>query len=203
MNKSQHQALEDLAQVLPGATPQAFKAKSEGGEANAKLLRGKEFSAFGEFNISEMESVEVDGSKPRVTRHILQAGDVVLLARGSAIRAGFVTADVANNNVIASANFIIIRPEQDKVLGEVIAAYINSPVGRQALLKYSVGTAIQQVPASELRRFSLPVPSKEKQQIVADLYSAGINAYHETIALAEQQQNASNAAITTLLQGAG
>jgi restriction endonuclease S subunit len=202
MNETKIQPLEALSTIMLGATPKAFKRNAPDGEANALLLRGKEFNSLGQFEINEMEPVVVDDAKGRAQRHILQEGDVVLLTRGSAIRAGYVPIEVAEKNVIASVNFIIIRANRDKVLGEVIAAYINSPIGRQALLKHSVGTVVQQVPASELRRFRLPVPSLERQQVIADLYHASINAYRETLALAEQQQRVANAAITMLLQGA-
>ena len=202
MNKVEVQPLETLSTIMLGATPRAFKRKARDSETNALLLRGKEFDSLGQFEISEMEPVVVDDAKGRAKRHFLQEGDVVLLSRGSAIRAGYVPIEVAEKNVIASTNFIIIRPDRDKMLGEVIAAYINTPIGRQALLKHSVGTAVQQVPASALRRFSLPLPSEERQQVIADLYHASINAYRKTLKFADQQQSASSAAITTLMQGA-
>ena len=192
--------IKDLSQIFPGVASQAFKQMGDGIESsNALVLRGKEFSPLGEFNVKEMEPVSVDASNTRVQRCFLQEGDVVLLARGSAIRAGYVPADVARSNIIATANFILIRPDQDKVLGEVITAYINSPQGRSALLNLSVGTAVQQVPASGLRKFSVPVPSKDKQRIIADLHRAGISAYHETLSFADQQLLVANTAIATLL----
>ena len=85
-------------------------------------------------------------------------------------------------------------------MGEVIAAYINSLQGRHALLKLSVGTAVQQVPASGLRRFNMPVPVIENQQIIAEIHKASISAYRQTVALADQQRHAANAAIVSLLQ---
>ena len=203
MKKTNQRSLDDLSEIYPGVTAQYLKPTGDTESSNAIVLRGKEFGALGEFNVESMEPVLVDTDNPSVQRSFLQEGDVVLLARGSAIRAGYVSADVATNKIIASANFILIRPDREKVLGEVIAAYINSPHGRQALLKLSVGTAVQQVPASGLRRVSLSVPNVENQQIVADLYITGISSYHATLAFADQQRHAANAAIVNLLQEAG
>ena len=193
-------SLGDFCQVFPGVTARHLKQIDGIEGSNTLALRGKEFTSLGEFEVEAMEPVFVDMENAGVQRCVLQEGDVVLLARGSAIRAGYVSADIAARNIIASANFILIRPDREKVLGEVIAAYINSLQGRHALLKLSVGTAVQQVPASGLRRFNMPVPVIENQQIIAEIHKASISAYRQTVALADQQRHAANAAIVSLLQ---
>ena len=200
---SNRSSLGDICQVFPGVTARYLKQIDGIDGSNALALRGKDFTSLGEFNVEEMEPVLVDVGKSSVQRCLLQEGDVVLLARGSAIRAGYVPADVAVSNIIASANFILIRPDREKVLGEVITAYINSFQGREALLKLSGGTAVQQVPASALRRFNMPVPIIKNQQIVAEIHRVSISAYLETLALADQQRHAANAAIVSLLQEVG
>ena len=72
MNKVEIQPLETVSTIMLGATPRAFRRKVPDAEANALLLRGKEFNSLGQFEIGEMERVVVDDAKGRAQRHILQ-----------------------------------------------------------------------------------------------------------------------------------
>jgi len=199
MKKSnQMKKLGQISQVIPGAAKGVYIADVAKNPNTIHLLKGSNVNSEGSISTEGMERAVLSSSK-NTDRYILQEGDVVVMARGSAIRAGFITREVAEKGIIASASFIIIRPNKDEIQGEVIVAYLNSSLGQHRLLALSIGAAIQHIPTSSLKEMEIPVPALVTQKIISDIFYASREAYQATLALAEQQKRTANASILNMM----
>jgi len=189
--------LAEVAQIIPGAAAGVYEHVS-GRDGDTCLLKGGNMDSEGGISTNVMDWVKLIPGRAS-ERYLLQPGDVVIMARGSAIRAAFVTLELAHKRILASANFVIIRPNAEQVQGEVIVAYLNSVVGNQKLQGLSKGATIKLVATSDLRDFEIPVPAKSIQKKIADLFYANRESYQATLALAEQQRRTANAAILNMM----
>lgn len=191
--------LEQVSTIISGVANNAYTDLENDECQHVYLLKGNDLDQNGFISLKSMEQVYLSNSQ-KSSRYILENGDVVVLARGSAMRAGFVTKEIASLGVIASANFIILRSNKSEVKGEIISAYLNSEVGREHLLTLSKGAVIQHIPASDLKSMKIPVPSLDIQDKICEIFYATHAAYEATLELAEQQKRTSNALILNLMQ---
>lgn len=187
--------------LTTGATNALFEKVEEQGSNTLNLLTGSSLNLNGEILEDQLTAIKVKEGKD-TERFKLQAGDVVLLAKGNSIRAAYVTAQIAALNVIASANFILLRPNQELLKGEVLVAYLNSKAGQSKLNSISTGAAIQNVSLSNLKGVEIDLVEMDKQCEIADLFHASNQAYKSTIELAEQQKKVATACINQLMKGA-
>ncbi|HAT8810709.1 TPA: restriction endonuclease subunit S [Legionella pneumophila] len=193
--------LEQVSKIISGVTNNSYTDLGTHDSQQVYLLKGNDLDQNGFISVESMEQVYLS-SPQKSGRFILEGGDVVVLARGSAIRAGFVTKEIASLGVIASANFIILRSNKSEVKGEVITAYLTSEVGREHLLALSKGAVIQHIPASNLKSMEIPVPSMDIQNKICEIFYATHTAYRAAMELAEQQKRTANALILNLMQEA-
>ncbi len=188
-------------ELTTGATNALFEKSENDSEGTMHLLTGSSVNQNGEIVEEQLSSVTIAEGKS-MQRFLLQAGDVVLLAKGNSIRAGYVTEQIAKLNVIASANFIVLRPNQNEVLGEVLVAYFNSPAGQSVLDAASTGAAIKNINLANIRKMEIELPTLSKQREIAELFHASNQAYNATLNLAEQQKKVAMACISQLIKGA-
>ena len=201
MKKVTNEQLSALAKITTGLTNSAYSKEAIEGANKHQLLLGTSVKSDGSLNESKL--IEVWGQPGKdLTRFLLQEGDVVLLAKGSSFKAGYINKKYAGMSILASANFIIIRLDTEKLHGEVLTAYLNSEIGQLALKSIQKGAVIQSITASGLRGLAVPVPSKTSQVSIVDLFQTGREAYNATIALAEQQKKAVEAKIINLMEEA-
>jgi restriction endonuclease S subunit len=198
--KKLHRVLkvEEFSKVFPGAARSLYVQEASQELQKVYLLKGINLDQDGGITTNEMEEVYLSPNK-NSDRYLLKSGDVVIMARGSAIRVSLVDTDVEQKNVIASGNLLIIRPNIDKVQSEVIVAYLRSIVGQASLLSLSQGAAIQHIPTSKLRALEVPVPLRAKQIQIANIFHASKEAYQATIALAEQQKKTASTSMLSLM----
>lgn len=187
--------------LTTGATNTLFEKTVQEYDNSLFLLTGSSLNSSGEVLEDQLGSVTLKEGKT-IQRFLLQKGDVVLLAKGNSIRAGYVTEQIAKLNVIASANFIVLRPNQNEVLGEVLVAYFNSPAGQSVLDAASTGAAIKNINLANIRKMEIELPSLSKQREIAELFHASNQAYNATLNLAEQQKKVAMACISQLIKGA-
>lgn len=193
--------LEQVSTIISGVANNAYTDLETHESQQIYLLKGNDLDQNGFISLQSMEQVYLSNPQ-KSNRYILESGDVVVLARGSAIRAGFVTKEIASVGVIASANFVILRSNKSEAKGEVITAYLTSEVGREHLLTLSKGAVIQHIPASNLKSMEIPVPSLDIQNKICEIFYAAHAAYHAALELAEQQKRTSNALILNLMEAA-
>ncbi|MFT2092115.1 restriction endonuclease subunit S [Paraglaciecola sp. 2405UD69-4] len=188
-------------ELTTGATNALFEKNENNVEGALHLLTGSSVNLNGEIIEQHLSRVTIKGGKD-IQRFLLQEGDVVLLAKGNSIRAGYITTNIAKLNVIASANFILLRPNNNQLLGEVLVAYFNSPAGQSMLDAISTGAAIKNINLSNIKKVEIELPELSKQHEIAKLFNASNHAYQATIKLAEQQKKLATACISQLMKGA-
>ena len=188
-------------ELTTGATNALFEKNESNAEGALHLLTGSSVNLNGEIIEQQLGQVIIKEGKD-IQRFLLKEGDVVLLAKGNSIKAGYVTKAIAELNVIASANFILLRPNNNELLGEVLVAYFNSPVGQSQLGTISTGAIITNISLSSIKKLVIELPELNKQNEIAELFHASNQAYQSTLNLAEQQKKVSTAYITQLIKGA-
>ena len=165
----------------------------------AEVFRGKSIlkkdTSLGDIsvlNISNIENGEIDyreldtinEEERKVKRYELITGDVVLSSRGTAIKSAvFKTQD---KTTIASANLIVIRPK-DKIKGEYIKIFFESPVGLAIIKSFQRGTTIMNINYSDIMEMEIPLLSINKQLELINQYNEEFEIYKEAVKKAENR----------------
>jgi restriction endonuclease S subunit len=192
-------ALGSVARVIAGAASSVYKDAIDGSK-EFLLLSGTSITAENTIDIECLQKGWVAEGK-NISHLLLQEDDVVLLARGSAIRAALVKKEVAEKAILTSANFLIIRTNKLLLKAAVLVVYFNSQQGQAALKALNKGSVIQSISASSISELVLPVPNMEVQEQIVELYEVSNETYAATLALAEQQKKLANAHMINWLWG--
>ena len=130
--------------------------------------------------------------------HLLKDGDVLFVGKGNRLFA-WCYRDT-DGPYIASSIFFVLRPERKLIYPEYLAAILNAPQTKAALLQVGSGTNIFSLRKSELGAFQIPVLAMEDQRRVASI--AGLHQ-KKTVLLQEliaQNQNLYSTIISKLIK---
>jgi len=94
----------------------------------------------------------------------IEPGDVIVTIKGSSFKAGI--AGEKERGAFLNANLIAFTPSE-KIVPELIVAYLNSPKGQQELQTRSAGITQKFLSEKALLDISIPVPPMEKQKLLA------------------------------------
>ena len=167
--------LKDIAEVFRGKSI----LKKDTSLGNISVLNISNIDN-GEIDYRDMDTIHEEERK--VKRYELITGDVVLSCRGTAIKSAvFKTQDKI---VIASANLIVIRPKE-KIKGEFIKIFFESPVGLAIIKSFQRGTTIMNINYSDIMEMEIPLLTINKQQEMINQYNEELKVYKETIKKAE------------------
>lgn len=118
----------------------------------------------------------IKGLKPSILankntqKHILKKNDVLVAAKGTSFFAFVYKAEV--QPAVASSTFLVLRGvDQQKVLSDYLAWFINYPKTQDYLGRMSKGTALAAIDKSTLGSLSIPLLSLEKQRLMMHLQS--------------------------------
>lgn len=99
----------------------------------------------------------------------LQEGDVLTVQSGHIGETAVVPKEYASANCHA---LIITRPDPQQLDPYFASYYLNSAVGQRRLSQLVIGSTIQHLNTSDLKRLEIPNPSIEEQKSIASLLSA-------------------------------
>ncbi|MGI6308334.1 MAG: restriction endonuclease subunit S [Dethiobacteria bacterium] len=165
----------------------------------AEIFRGKSIlkkdispGSISVLNISNIENGEIDyrdmdtidEEERKVKRYELITGDVVLSCRGTAIKSAVF--ETQGKTIIASANLIVIRPKE-KVKGEFLKIFFESPVGLAIIKSFQRGTTIMNINYADIMEMEIPLLPLSKQQEMIDQYHEELKVYKEAIKKAENR----------------
>lgn len=136
----------------------------------------------GEINYLGMDTIEEEERK--IKRYELSNGDVVLSCRGTAIKSAVF--ETQNKTIIASSNLIVIRPNE-KVIGEYIKIFFESPIGLAIIKSFQRGTSIMNINHSDIMEMEIPLIPISEQQEMIDKYKNELSIYKKTISQAESR----------------
>ncbi len=187
--------------IITGAQVNTYSTeKKEDYSEKAFVIRGQSITKLGYLNSEHIAECYTQ-SQNTLAQQRLKEGDVLIMARGTDMRAGYVSKEIADLDCIVSANFIVIRPLGSMLKSEYLVAYLNSPDGIQLLSQETRGSALPSIPRSAICNFEIPLPSLEVQEQIATLFHARNEAYIATQNLAEQQYTTVTAQIEKLIVG--
>ena len=165
----------------------------------AEIFRGKAITeknptgSIGVVNISNILEYDIDYNsldhldeqERRVANYILKTDDLLLPARGTAIRTA-----VFNEQTypcIASSNLIVIRPKSGALSGTYLKLFLDSAIGKKLIKSTQQGTAVMNISYRDLENIEIPYLPFEKQIEIAKKYQDGLAKYQETISSAEEK----------------
>jgi SAM-dependent methyltransferase len=166
---------------------QVFRGKSvTGNDPNGKT-GVINISDIGEYSIS-MESIDhIDEQDRKISAYLLKEGDVLLPARGTAIRVGVFHEQAFP--CIAHSNVIVIRPDEKRLDSIYLKVFLDSPMGKKLVGSTQQGMSVMNISYKDLENIEIPVPSMDEQKAVAEEYERELQQYIETIKRAENRWN--------------
>ncbi|WP_376958032.1 restriction endonuclease subunit S [Azospirillum sp. A26] len=94
----------------------------------------------------------------------LEAGDVLVVRSGYTGTSCVVTPEFAGANCI---DIIFARPNQKEVNSHFLSALINSPIGREQVLRSEGGMAQKHFNVSAMKKMLVPLPSMVEQEVIS------------------------------------
>lgn len=167
--------LKDAATVFRG---KAVNAKSESG--NVAIINISNITDTG----IDYESLDlIEEEERKVSRYLLEDGDVLVTARGTTIKiAVFEKQPII---CIPSANINVIRPKE-MLRGTYLKFFLESPVGIKMLKSLQRGTVVVNINYKDIIELEVPVLPLESQDTLIQEYNSGLKFYKETITAAEE-----------------
>ena len=167
--------------------------------AQVGLVNGANISELGDLDFVDAELKYVYVSAEKLHDNVLKVGDIVLMSRGSNMRAAIVNQQDADKGLIASPNCLVLTANLNYVLPEVIVAFLNSELGQKTLDSLSTGATIKNVPARKIKDIDLRVPDLAVQNKIAQIFKQNIETLKSLKVLQMQQKITANAAIQKLM----
>jgi len=169
--------LGDVAEIFRG---KAVSRKDQTGDIGVVNI-----SNIGQYDIDYNGLDKIDEEERKVQNYILQEGDVVIPARGTAIRSAVF--HERTYPCIASSNLIVIRPDQKKLNSMFLKIFIDSPIGNNMISSLQQGMTVMNISYKDLKVLEVPFPSIEEQGQIAKEYENSYKKYTESISEAEKQ----------------
>ena len=163
------------------------------------LVNGANISELGDLDFVDAELKYVYVSAEKLHDNVLKVGDIVLMSRGSNMRAAIVNQQDADKGLIASPNCLVLTANLNYVLPEVIVAFLNSELGQKTLDSLSTDATIKNVPARKIKDIDLRVPDLAVQNKIAQIFKQNIETLKSLKVLQMQQKITANAAIQKLM----
>ena len=172
--------LGDVADVFRGRTVNQKDTNGNIAVVNISNLRKYDIDYEGMEHTEETER--------KIANYILREGDLLLPARGTAIR----TAVFLEQGYIciASSNIIVIRPDEKQLCGTYLKMLFDSPLGVKLLTSAQQGTTVMNISYKDLRNMEIPLPTIESQQKIAEEYQSELKRYQDSVAEAEKRWKA-------------
>ncbi len=126
---------------------------------------------------------QIEEEERKVSRYILEDGDVLVTARGTTFKVAVF--EKQPMLCIPSANINVIRPK-DMLRGAYLKFFLESPAGIKMLQSLQRGTVVVNINYQDIIELEVPVPPLEVQDALIEEYNTGLKFYKDTIAAAEE-----------------
>ena len=171
--------LGDVAEIFRGKSVSRKDVNGDIGVVN--------ISNIGQFEIDYSSLDKLDEEERKVQNYVLQEGDVLIPARGTAIRTAVF--EKQSYPCIASSNVIIIRPDPRKLNGTYLKIFIDSPIGNSLISSLQQGMTVMNISYKDLKVLEVPFPSLDEQERIARKYKESYTEYVKSISEAEERWN--------------
>lgn len=140
---------------------------------------------MGEYEIDYSRLDHLDEEERKITNYLLKTGDLLIPARGTAIRVAIF--EEQPYPCIASSNVIVIRAIDNSLSTTFLKLFFDSPLGRKMLVTRQQGTTVMNISYKELNNIEIPLPSIEEQESIADEYVKELEIYKKSIQEADKR----------------
>ena len=175
----------DTRKIQLGEVAEIFRGKSVSKKDTNGDIGVVNISNIGQFEVDYSSLDKLDEEERKVQNYILQEGDVLIPARGTAIRSAVF--EEQSYPCIASSNVIIIRPDQRKLNSTYLKMFIDSPIGNNLISSLQQGMTVMNISYKDLKVLEVPFPTLEEQDRIAKEYKESYETYVKTISEAEKQ----------------
>lgn len=172
------QKLSEIAKITTGvyAKPQP--------SGDTFYLQAKHFDRLGGFKADTALTPEL--SNERLQKHLLQSGDILLIAKGSNNIACLYPAKL--KKAVASSIFFVIRLETDDLQPKFLQWYLNTPQMQHTLAGLSKGTHIPSISKKLLSQVEIPTPTVAQQTKILQAYDCWQNEKNKTLELLQLKE---------------
>lgn len=174
------QKIGEVAEVFRGRSINVQEKGNDDGEYSVINV-----SNIGDYRVNFNDLVKIDDSGSTVTKYILKNGDILIPARGTAIRAAVF--EEQDFKCIASSNIIVIRPKSKKINSTYLKAFLGSPLGKRLIENNQIGGTLININYKELASMEIPCPDLTIQNETADKFKLGLKEYEEVTRAANEK----------------
>ena len=134
---------------------------------------------IGDYDIDYDSLDHIDTEERKVINYLLQEGDVLIPARGTAIRTTVFKEQTFQ--CIASSNVIVIRPHLKDLNSVYLKLFLDSDLGRKLVSGVQQGNAIINISYNDFKALEIPVPPIDEQNAKAEKYMEEYCIYKSSI----------------------
>lgn len=175
----------NLRKDMIGNVAEVFRGKAITKKAPSGNISIVNISNIGDYEINYAELEHYQEEERKVFSYLLQEGDVLLPARGTAIRTSVFHQQ--KYPCIASSNLIVIRPDAKILDSTYLKIFLDSPIGNKLISSAQQGTTVMNISYRDLKVLEVPIPPLDTQKTVVKEYLEELTKYKETVAAAEKR----------------
>lgn len=172
---------------LIGNVAQVFRGKSVSKKDPSGSIGVVNISNIGEYELDYEGLDHFEEEERKISNYLLQEGDVLLPARGTAIRTAVFHEQ--KYPCIASSNVIVIRPNDRMLDSTYLKIFLDSPIGNKLISGAQQGMVVMNISYKDLNVLEIPIPPMEQQRKVVEEYIKELRRYTGTIAAAQKRWN--------------
>lgn len=193
--------LEDIAELH---RPQSLAARKDAQDVESKASRSlltDEGERLLEVGVSDLDEAgivrqprKVVPPTPTVMQRLrsarLEAGDVLIVNKGSVGRVGFVRQIPTGEAWLASQSFVVARLRPGGPISDplVLFRFLASDVGQAAIRSLTVGATIPSLPMADIRKLPVLTPPEENQEEVSAEVREFFRAHDRIAAMREEAE---------------
>lgn len=158
--------LSQIANISSGYPFRGVIPETVGAQVIAVQMR--DVSLSGDINWAGCVTTELTGKR---APDWLQAGDIIVAARGSRNYAVQVKNDALNASIqaVAAPHFFVVRAKRSAVLPDYLAWFLNQQPCQRYFEQNAEGTLTKSIRRSVLENISIAVPAVDKQHAIVRL----------------------------------
>ncbi|MDT0643724.1 restriction endonuclease subunit S [Zunongwangia sp. F363] len=134
---------------------------------------------------------------PKINKFLLQSNDVILAGKGQRTFAWAYNEDMGP--MVPSSLFYLLRALDDIILGEYLAAVLNSDKVQHKLNLIGAGATVTSIPKKELNELEINIPSIEEQRSFLKIYRLFEKDIELTDKLLQEKRNLKRGVVNDLL----
>lgn len=175
----------NIRKDLIGNVAEVFRGKAVSKKDPAGSIGVVNISNIGEYELDYEGLDHLEEEERKVSNYLLQEGDVLLPARGTAIRTAVF--HTQKYPCIASSNVIVIRPNAKVLDSTYLKIFLDSPIGNKLISGAQQGMTVMNISYKDLRVLEIPIPPMDTQKKESSEYLEELQKYRETVAAAEKR----------------